>query len=303
MKNQLYTVIFALFIGLNAFAQAPDWAVNENDYQYTMSFVSFVSVNGVQLGSENDKIAAFVNGECRGVTNLTYVASEDAYYGYLTLFSNENNESLSFKIYDAANDVVVDVAKTIPFEINAHYGNLFQAYSIAQPALSNQAELISLSLDNVAINQDSKEGLSYVFHVNQGVDISNVDLVFELSSGATLFKGTERLTSGNTGLDLTNPVQLQVRSEDQSVLKQWTVEVRVSEGLATFYRKNAVCFEGGAIKVAYTQDNAEVILRNNGLQIAAQRIVNGETIFTNLQEGTYSVTVEENTKEITIELK
>mgnify|MGYP000895412356 CR=1 FL=1 len=94
MKNYIYSTVVLFFIGINAFGQSPNWSVNENNFQYTMSFVSFVNVDGIELSNADDKVAAFVNGECRGITNLTYVASKDSYYAYLTVFSNENNEEL-----------------------------------------------------------------------------------------------------------------------------------------------------------------------------------------------------------------
>ena len=151
MKNYIYSTVVLFFIGINAFGQSPNWSVNENNFQYTMSFVSFVNVDGIELSNADDKVAAFVNGECRGVTNLTYVASEDKYYAYLTVFSNENSEILNFKIYDSVNDSVKDVEKTKNFEINEHYGNLFQAFSIASPSLSSAAEITDFNFNLIEV--------------------------------------------------------------------------------------------------------------------------------------------------------
>jgi hypothetical protein len=35
--------------------------------------------DGVRLANSNDKVAAFVNGQCRGGSNLTYVSNESTY--------------------------------------------------------------------------------------------------------------------------------------------------------------------------------------------------------------------------------
>lgn len=303
MKNYIYSILVLFFITMNSFGQAPSWSVNENDFQYTMSFVAFVNIDGTNLSSSDDKVAAFVNDECRGVTNLIYVASEDSYYAYLTVFSNENDETLNFKIYDATNDVVKDVAKTKSFEINAHYGNLFQAFSLANPALSHDAEILDFNFSDVNYNDKLIEGSQIVIDVKSTVDLTNLNAVFELSPGAQLFIDTSVLESSNNLIDFSSPVQFQVLSEDQSVLKQWQVTVNLSKGVATYYKKDAVCYAPGAIKVLYTENQLEAVLSLEGNTYATQTIHNGEAIFSNLSVGTYQVKIGGNIKEITINLK
>ena len=303
MKNYIYSSIVLFFIGISAFGQSPNWVVNENDFQYTMSFVAFVNVNGNSLANENDKVAAFVNGECRGVTNLTYVASEDSYFAYLTVFSNENSETLNFKIYDYTNNVETDVVKTKSFEINEHYGNLFQAYSVANPALSNTAEITNLDFNDVSVNDKTIAGSQITLDVDFGVDIASLNVIFDLSAGAKLFIGTVNQVSGNNNIDFSNPVQVQVLSEDQTVLKQWEITVNKSLGTATYYKKDAVCYTGGVIKVLFTENEVEALLIKGGTTFATQTIHNGEAIFSNLEVGEYQVKVSGNNKEIVINLK
>jgi hypothetical protein len=303
MKNYIYSTLLLFFIGINAFGQAPSWSVNENNFQYTMSFVAFVNVDGVNLSDSNDKVAAFVNGECRGVTNLTYVASEDSYYAYLTVFSNENSEIINFKIYDSTNNVETDVVKTKIFEINEHYGNLFQAYSVANPALRNTAEIIYFDFNDVNVNDTTFAGSQITLDVDFGVDIASLSALFDLSAGAKLFIGTVNQISGNNNMDFSNPLQMHVLSEDQTVLKQWEITVNKSLGTATYYKKDAVCYTGGVIKVLFTENEVEVLLIKDGATLAAQTINNGEAIFSNLEVGEYQVKVSGNNKEIVINLK
>jgi len=303
MKNYIYSTLVLFFIGINTYGQSPTWSVNENSFQYTMSFVAFVNIDGTNLASTNDKVAAFVNGECRGVTNLTYIASKDSYYAYLTVFSNENNETLNFKIYDAANDVVREVPKTKNFEINGHFGNLFQAFSIASPTLSNAAEILDFNFSGVEIVDKAILENQITIDLNNSENLTDLNAVFNLSSGAKLFLGTTQQISGTNSLDFSNPVQFQVLSEDQSVLKQWVVIANLSLGIATYYKKDAVCYEGGVIKVLFTENNEEVVLSKSDITYATQSISNGETTFNNLEAGNYKVKVGGNVKEITINLK
>lgn len=304
MKNYIYNSIVLFFLSVNLFGQAPDsWTVNENDFQYTMSFVTFVNIDGTTLANANDKVAAFVNGECRGVTNLTYVTSEDSYYAYLTVFSNANEEVINFKIYDSVNNTVKDVVKTTKFEINEHYGNLFQAYSLASPALSSNAEILDFKFKDVTANDISIKGNQISIDLNNQIDVTALNALFELSLKSKLFIGTKNIVSSDSSIDYSNPVEFQVLSEDQTVLKQWVVTVNSSLGNAIFYKKDAVCYNGGVIKVLFTKNNEEVVLSKLGTTYATQSINNGETIFSNLETGTYTVKVGGNVKEITINLK
>lgn len=303
MKNSiLYSIIFC-FIGIKAFGQSPTWVVNENKYQYTMSFIGFLNDNGVELKNVNDKVAAFVNGECRGVANLTYVASKDSYYAYLTVFSNTNGEVINFKIYNSVNNVVKEVVKTKVFAINEHFGNLFQAYSFASPALKTSAQITEFGFSGVVNNDFVIEGSQITVYIDKSQDLSALNAIFTLSPGAHLYLGTVKQVSGTNSLNFSNPIQFQVVSEDQSIAQQWTVVVKLSTGTATYYKKDAVCYQGGVIKVVFAENNAEVILLLNGITKATQTINNGQAIFDNLEVGTYTVKVGGNVKTINIKQK
>ncbi len=299
-----YLTFMLLFLMIGkVVAQSPGWEVNENNFQYTMSYVAFLNVDGSTLANKNDKVACFVNGECRGVTNLTYVESKDSYYAYLTVFANENNETLNFKIYDSASDRVVDVERTDSFEINAHKGDLFQAFSIASPALNNNAEILDFSFQGVSINHKVIKGNEITLFLDKSIDRTTLTPLFELSSGASLYFGDVKQESGSNFIDFSKPVLFQVLSADQSVLKQWTLLVNSSSGTISYYKKDAVCYQGGAIKVTTSENELEINLYKNDVIVAVQSINNGEAIFGNLQTGTYKVVISGNVKEISINLK
>lgn len=207
MRNYIYSTLLFLLTGTSIFGQSPSWSVNENDFQYTMTFVGFVNVDGITLTSLNDKVGAFVNGECRGVTNLVYVASENKYFAYLTIFSNMNNEAVNFKIYDSKNKSIKDVVKTIPFGINNHFGNLFQAYSFASPALKSDAKILNFGFFGITNNDIETSGSQITISLNKGLDLSSLKSIFELSSGANLYIGTVKQISDTNSLDFTNPIQ------------------------------------------------------------------------------------------------
>jgi len=303
MKNYTYSVFVLFFIGISAFGQTENWLVEENDFQYTMSFVAFANVDGVQLSSKDDKVAAFVNGECRGVTNLTYVQSEDKYYVYLTVFSNENGETINFKVFDKTNNKVKEIEQTSKFEINEHYGNLFQAYSVSNPVLNEEAEILTFDFEGDISNYVVFEGSQIIVFVDNGLNTSNLNTLFSLSSGAQLFVNGVLQDSGNTSIDFSDTNEFQVRSQDQSVLKTWVVNVSNAIEDVTFYKKDAVCYADGAIKLLSSVHNSKATLTKDGATHATQLVQNGEVLFNNLEIGTYVVKVGGNIKEIVINLK
>ena len=293
----------SLLMGYTVFSQAPNWQVNENNFQYTMSFVAFLNIDGQTLNDSNDQVAAFVNGECRGVTNLTYVASEDQYYAYLTVFSNTNGESIQFKVYDASSDEIRDIEVTQIFQINQHYGDLFQAYSIASPQLSNEAEIIEIDFQNVNVNDQVFMGDTITFYVDAGTDVSSVITAFVLSSGAKLYLNRNEILTGNNNLDYSNPLTLEVVSENRAVIKEYTLVVNLNSADYTFYKKDAVCYNGGAIKVVGNSNGEEVVLVKNGVILQSGAIALGEFIFEDLSEGEYTIRVSGTSKTITINQK
>jgi hypothetical protein len=298
MQQQFSLSLLLLLFGANTIiAQSPNWAVNANDFQYTMTFVGFLNVEGRTLANTNDKVAAFVNGKCRGVANLIYVDNQKRYYSYLTVFSNIENETVNFKIYDSEKNVVKDIIKTKSFTSNQHFGNLFQAYSFASPALSSAADIIDFNFKNIVRKNIIYDSTKVGIYIEKQADVTALNAIFSLSTGANAFIETNPLISGSNSINFTNPVVIRVRSEDESVLKEWMVSIKQA---ITYYRKNVVCYAKGEIKVVYPVEGAVVSIELNGQFFVSQPITKGQTIFTNLDAGTYKVKVDGVTKEIII---
>jgi len=297
-KQQFSFLLLLLLLTNNTvFAQSPNWTVNANDYQYTMTFVGFLNIDGRTLTNTNDKVAAFVNGKCRGVANLIYVDNQKRYYAYLTVFSNIENEIVNFKIYDSEKNVVKDVIKTKSFTSNQHFGNLFQAYSFASPALSSAADILDFNFKNIVRKNIIYDSTKIGIYIEKQADVKAMNAIFSLSTGANAFIETNPLISGSNAINFTSPVVMQVRSEDESVVKEWIVSIKQA---ITYFRKNVVCYAKGEIKVVYPVEGAVVSIELNGQFFVSQPITKGQTIFTNLDAGTYKVKLDGVIKEITI---
>jgi hypothetical protein len=305
MKRRTIELVICFLVGTLSYGQAPNWSVNENNFEYSMTLVAFVNIEGDNLSSTNDMVGAFSNGELRGGTNLTYVSNKDRYYAYLTIFSNNDTETINFQVYNSVTDKIVGISKTINFEVSAHYGDLVQAYSFANPSLNSEAEIVNFEFENVFTNNRTTSGNNMTLYTDNGQNLEGLNAVFELSTGSRLLKGGAVVESGNNALDFSSPVAFQVISEDESNLEEWTITVSYNAdiGDVTLYKKNAVCYKGGAIKVASTVSGGEVTLFKDLTAYATQNIVNGETIFNNLESGNYTVKISSFEKAIIINLK
>lgn len=306
MKKRAVIVLFLLISFARSSAQIPtipNWRVIEPDYQYTMTFVAKLNVNGVQLNNPLDLVGAFVGSTCRGISKLTYVASEKSYFAYLTVLSNTPEEVITFYIYDSSKAKVTKVSKTINFVAYQHLGNLFQSYSIAEPALNNKAEIVSFDFLNIKTLSSLISSGSVKLGIPESNSLDNLTPVYILSNGAKLYKNRILQSSGSTGMSFIAPINFEVLSEDESTLSTYTVEVTTQNTSLGFYKKDAVCYEGGVIKVVFPIEKENVVLSKGGVSLSTQTITNGQAIFSNLTEGIYIINVRGILKEIKINLK
>ena len=297
MRKIIFILCCFILLYSKSNAQSPSWTVVQSNFQYTMTFLGFFNIDGVVLSSTNDKIGAFVNGECRGTANLIYEASQQRYYAYLTVFANSEADVVTFKVFDATKNVVKDITKTVPFVINNHYGSLLQAFCFANTTLSSSAELLDLNYTNAKRKTFAINGTNVNISIDKVQDLSALITTFIISPNSTVFLNGVKITSGVTPINFYAPVVLRVRSQDESVVKDWTIKLAIP---VLFYKKNVVCYAKGAIKVDCPINGESVSLSVNGQQILTQTIVNFTTTFGNLNAGVYTVTALGETKTISI---
>lgn len=105
----------------------PDWNVRPEDFDYNLNIIGRVKLNNVFSENPNNKIAAFVDGEVRGVANLVYDPDYRNHFVYLTVYSNSvNNEEVTFSIWNALSDIVheatINGENSITFIDNGLFG-------------------------------------------------------------------------------------------------------------------------------------------------------------------------------------
>ena len=227
-------------------AQAPNWSVNESNFEHSMTRVSFLNVNGQELSNTNDKVAAFINDEVRGVANLVDVSGSSRNYAYLTVFANQENQTVKYKIYNSTTDAVVDVPKTDVFRINDHQGNLFQAFSVADPSLNDKADILDFGFEGEQELKVTVNDSEVIVKLDKTVSLDALVADFQLSKGAQLWYNEQRVQPGAI-IDLNNPKNYQVRSEDESLVKNWKVSVELD------FSKDPAIITAGAVQT-FTYD-------------------------------------------------
>ena len=116
-------------LSIDVEALAPVYSLNPSDYLYTMNFVGKVSVENIRSRDEKDVLFAYVGDELRGATELVYIEDYDAYFVFLSVYSNSAlNETVEFRLWDASEgkiqtQVLHNLTATVSFEDGAVVGS------------------------------------------------------------------------------------------------------------------------------------------------------------------------------------
>ncbi|WP_455586608.1 LamG-like jellyroll fold domain-containing protein [Bacteroides sp.] len=115
----------ALPINIKVNGEKPDWSVNPKDFKYSMNIYGKLRINNIFSIDKEDMLAAFSNGKCVGVANNQYLKVNDMWYAFLTVYNNDKNANLEFRIWDASTGKVylATTTETIAFESDAVKGS------------------------------------------------------------------------------------------------------------------------------------------------------------------------------------
>tara|TARA_B100001123_G_C15154977_1_gene965085 strand:- start:230 stop:1222 length:993 start_codon:yes stop_codon:yes gene_type:complete len=103
---------------------------NFNPYDYEFNGAITFAVNNIE-GNNGDMLAAFVDGEVRGITERLYFPFGDSYIYIMQVYSNEvNGEELTFKLYDSLSGEVYEYVESIMFENDMVIGDGFATFNL-----------------------------------------------------------------------------------------------------------------------------------------------------------------------------
>lgn len=106
----------------------PEWVVDPSDFEHTMTMVAELDIDGEISTDPDDRVAAFVGNQLRGVASLQEVpvgTPPYPYLAFLTVYSNRlQDETVRFQVWDADSCRHYDTTlESYPFVANGSIGS------------------------------------------------------------------------------------------------------------------------------------------------------------------------------------
>lgn len=210
---------------VNALAQ-PAWTVNPNDYTYSMTITGKIITDGYLSTDPNDKIAAFIDGECRGVVNVKKTQLND-YFVFLMVYSNNPTGTVTFKMYDASQNKEFTVKQTINFTVNDIVGSISNPFVFTASTLSSEARILTISAPG-QLGQTAFNGNRISLEIPWNGNLTSITLSFTNSDGAKVKVGGVEQKSGVTVNDFTSNLEYVVESADMSQTTRYIVSITLA---------------------------------------------------------------------------
>lgn len=105
-----------LKLNISVEGETPKWNVDPSKYKYNMVVYGQLKIDNEFSNDEKDMLAAFQNGECVGLANMSYDKTMDMWYAMLTVYSNASTGNLEYRIWDASNGRVLSAVPAIKFK-------------------------------------------------------------------------------------------------------------------------------------------------------------------------------------------
>lgn len=112
-SEEVYT---PMLLVIDVKGNEPSWDVDVSQYESSMNIIGQFYLDDKIDQNPNTKVAAFVNGQCRGVASPQLMVSRDAYFVNLTVYGDDDmslTEPVVFKIYSGNEGVVYDEVITL----------------------------------------------------------------------------------------------------------------------------------------------------------------------------------------------
>ncbi|MEL6561518.1 MAG: T9SS type A sorting domain-containing protein [Bacteroidota bacterium] len=217
MMKQIVSLMIILVPSLLK-AQAPDWNVSPQDFSNSMVMVGVLNLNEVEDSNESDLLAAFVDGELRGVASPVFEEEIGKNLIFMIIYGDVDGQALTFQVYDSQTDQVIDLANREVFIINGIKGTAAQPVVWSERVLQTEAELLSFSVPGQLSLSQGDGGITVTFP--DRLDVSNVIPEFVVSEGASVLLSGEVQESGLSTVDLSQPLIYQILSEDQQTINK-----------------------------------------------------------------------------------
>jgi len=119
------------------------WYLDRHFYEYNASMVLDIDIENTEV-SENDQIGAFYGNECRGIGFADLCPITDEYVFNTMIYSNTENEIITFKYYNAETGEIYPVENTYLFEKDTNLGTAIDPYVLTDELLPTETGIKSI---------------------------------------------------------------------------------------------------------------------------------------------------------------
>ena len=125
----------------NSLPEPLRWDVSYRDYEFNASATLSMNTDNYTI-SQNDQIAVFVDGVCRGVCKAEYCPLNDQIVFNLMYYSNNLFED-DYQIiyYNSISDKEIDVNETLAFDADTYLGNALEPIVLYEFSIPTEYEL------------------------------------------------------------------------------------------------------------------------------------------------------------------
>ncbi|MDO8365361.1 MAG: T9SS type A sorting domain-containing protein, partial [Saprospiraceae bacterium] len=167
------------------------WNVDPSAFQYSMTLVGMLQVDGQNATLEQHELGVFAGNELRGSATAIYIEPLHAYLFFLTTYSNTLGESLHFKRYNSGNGQESNLVEQMYFSDNNHQGSIESPFPFTLES-SGLTELSSLSYFDVLPNPFSNS-LTIRFQCEEAQEVR---MVITDATGRTVWQQKTDAVSG-----------------------------------------------------------------------------------------------------------
>ena len=263
MKRNIFLSLIYICLGLisaTALAQSPAWNVNPNDYQYSLTITAILNMDGKIADESSDKVAAFVNGDCRGVGSASTSTSSGSKLVFLQIYSNSvSGETISFKMYDASANKTFDAINLIPFQSDATFGSVSEPYLI-----TTNHNPVSLSLAPATIVEGENKGTVVGLFSTIDPDAGSVFTYSFIDSlpndnASFLIDGNQLKTNAVFDYSVKSSYMIYVKAEDgKGGFLNKRIEVKITPSENKFTAGNFISPNGDGINDLWEINNVQL---------------------------------------------
>jgi hypothetical protein len=154
-------------------AQNPNWpAPNPAQYTYSANVIASITLDGLGVHHQNDRVAFFVGNEIRGLSSPVTLDGQN-YLHFVTVYAGSNQLPMQIKVYNSATNTVYTSTNTYIFTVQGMTGTLNQPYVI-QTFSANDAPI---SLDSIPLQTTLQETAFPELNLSSYLNQTDTDLI------------------------------------------------------------------------------------------------------------------------------